>query len=238
MKVFASTSVSGLSYTADPDKRTCTCWKWKRHEKLIPPFYRNCPHLPHIDAAGRRLNYSSPLRMIVLSSTIPKQRPPRCSFSRKHDGIRIHVVGHSHLLTRNGMVVNYPGLTDMGHNASHTLDGELTLVGDSSSHNDVMNAIYEQQWDKLTIRVFDMVDDMPFEERQKTLKRILQPTYLIEQHPLLTNDIDELQRFITKNEWEGIVVRNMDCILPYDASCDIRDNTIIFKIKDPSYKSR
>jgi ATP-dependent DNA ligase len=241
-----------MSYVTDVSKNACSCKHWKYQRR--PPDNRDCKHL--IELRGFNLKQSSSSSMytyaerkpdfMLLAQKCPKKKlyASEYVFSRKYDGIRIKITKDGKLITRNGVILNFPSIGKF----EYDLDGELCMKEmNKQGHANVMREINEKKnLFNLNVYVFDVfVENVPFLERNELLDEIskswpknnniktVRIQKIVQHEFLLTNDFvqDELPHLIKeciKHNFEGIVVRIKNGLYNFEKR---RNGLVMFKVK-------
>jgi len=129
-------------------------------------------------------------------------------YSIKYDGVRVRLNG-TIATTRGGIQIDITGLALPFETTTVEYDAELIHV-EKPGPNNVMIELNANRIEKLSVRVFDIIDlTRPFEERQASLLAQVEEPYRVLQHPLRDREhLTLVIRAVLSTGAEGVVVRN------------------------------
>jgi len=216
----ASFTDTDVVYSVDVALNTCTCMKWKYQR--VPVGQRTCKHLDRVrvqtpSAVPSITTYPShPVEdnffQLVTHSTPSSLPAGQYVYSIKFDGIRVRITGQM-ATTRGGMTIDLTSMKLPFLSSDEDIEYDAELIHmDRSGHAHVMQELYANRLDRLSVRVFDVIDTArPFDERQTSLDggAVVAP-YRVEYHPVegLGHLADVVLRVLATGA-EGIVVRNL-----------------------------
>jgi len=157
-----------------------------------------------------RTKVTKEIHFQLVHDDIPSSLPSNAYvYSIKYDGVRVRITGHL-AITRGGISID---LTNMNLPFAHTLleyDAELIHTS-TPGHTAVMLEINANRIDKLTVRVFDIIDTtLLFNERYSKLRRCVNKPYLVGYAPIRNRAHLSVvvQDVLGVQKEEGVVVRH------------------------------
>ena len=231
----ASFTDDTVSYTVDTVLNTCTCMKWKYQR--LPVEQRTCKHLDSVriqkttdtpSITTYPLIHVEDTYFQLVTHMIPNHlEPDAYVYSIKYDGIRIRLTGNQ-AITRGGMTID---LTEMGlHFDDPTTEYDAELIHVTKpGHANVMMELYANTVDRLSVRVFDVIDTTrTFRERQERIGQHIPPPFRVQHIPVRDREhLSMVVKEILGTGAEGVVVRHLDG--KYEPGRRSRFN--IFKVK-------
>jgi hypothetical protein len=216
-----------ISYRVNIDNNSCECLHWKYQRK--PIHLRSCKHLDSVRVRPVVLEdvYSvvtySPKKVKddyfqLISSHVPRRIHTMAVyvFSEKFDGIRIRI--HKGFgTTRRGMVIDLATMQLPFGDQTDDLEYDAELIHKNvlvGGHHNVMKELNRNTLQKLTVKVFDVIDlNLPFQERYRKLTDVLRDdlsSFLVSQRPVeswrqLAQELEKVQ----SKHGEGLIIRNI-----------------------------
>lgn len=148
--------------------------------------------------------------------------PDPCGWwlSQKYDGCRA-IWNGTDFVSRNGKV--FPAPDYMKRQMPDTiLDGEL-FCG-RGQFQTTISKVKRGEWLNIDYKVFDVIEDAPFEARQATLKALELPCWceVVEQVECLSEEhLDEFEESILKQGGEGVIIRKPGSMYQHKRSEDM-----------------
>jgi hypothetical protein len=217
-----------VSYDIDIVLNTCTCMKWKYQR--LPVAQRTCKHLARERERQRERGIvSTPKTETFSITTYPPIHVEDTYFqlfshhipdtlnyndyvySIKYDGIRIRITGNQ-AITRGGITIDLTGMAGIPFDDTMTeWDAELIHLT-KPGHNNVMIELYANRVNKLSVRVFDVIDTtQTFGERQARLVQYVPTPFRVQYKPIRDRKhLSIVVKEILGAGEEGVVVRNLN----------------------------
>ena len=141
--------------------------------------------------------------------------------SEKYDGTRCLFTG-SDFISRSGKVFPAPLEMRAAMPSGVAIDGEL--FGGRGKFQTSIGKIRRGIWEGITFKVFDVINDQPFEARQATLRALSLPAWceVVEQVECLSKaHLDEYEQNLIDLGAEGVMLRKPGSLYQHKRSSDL-----------------
>ena len=157
----------------------------------------------------------------MLARSYSYTNPSGWWMSEKLDGVRSIWTG-SEFISRSGKVFPAPAELVASMPKGVTLDGEL--FGGRGKFQASIGKIRRGIWEGITFKVFDVINDQPFEARQATLTALSLPDWceVVEQVECTSEDhLDQYENDLLDLGAEGVMIRKPGSLYQHKRSDDL-----------------
>jgi hypothetical protein len=220
MKV-SSKSKKGVYYTVTSTFCTCPAFTFQQ----IPVAFRSCPHKKSIHTIKNKKKKIKSAFFFVGQRMPSIFNPVEYVFSRKLDGIRVHIVHGKYIITRSGFILSHIPIPSTYKNLrKYIVDAELIYKDpDTTTSYSVMKNLHDAS--VMHIYPFSIVGKSILESI-KLLKDV--PNALRYFKLPTQNTVEWIDGLLVQRpSWEGIVCRS----LIHNVVDGSRISTACFKVK-------